>query len=179
MKKKLNYLDYLFIASMLAHFVIGVLVIIFSNDSFEKNNVFIGSVLIASGLPSLMIFFAARGHKNFRKFPYLLSALTAFIIGTMFIIFNEITPDHMFLTIGIFDIVRGLYETIDASLEVKENKFEIMEIVSAVGDIVFGILLCIKLSDGYRNHLIFMGVALIIVGIKFLCDLIVDIKRSN
>lgn len=179
MKKKLSILDYIFIASLIVHLLLGVLVIVLSNEVFEKDHIFIGAVLAVSGVPSLLIFFAASGHKNFRKFPYLTSAIIAFVVGIIFIIFDELTLDHMLLTVGIFDIIRGLYETIDASLEIKENKLEILEIISSVGDIVFGILLCIKLSDGYKNHLIFMGVALIIVGIKFLFDLIIDLKKKN
>lgn len=180
MKKKFSGFDYVLLSSMLIHIILGILIIIFSNDSFEKNNIFIGSILMVSGVPSLLIFIAAKGHKNFRKFPYLTSSIIAFVIGFIFIIFNEITLEHMFLAVGIFDIIRGLYETVDASLEIKVNKLEILEVLSAVGDIIFGVLLCIELSPGgYRNHLIFMGSALLLVGIKFLLDLIFDLKSHG
>mgnify|MGYP002515608620 CR=1 FL=1 len=179
MKHKFSVFDYVLLSAMVVHIILGVLVIVFSNDVFEKNNIFIGSILMASGVPSLLIFLSVDGHKNFRKFPYLASSIIAFVIGLIFILFNEITLDHMFLAIGIFDIVRGLYEIVDASLEIKVNKLEIMEVASAAGDVIFGILLCIKLSEGYKNHLIFMGAALLLVGIKFLLDLIFDLKSNG
>ena len=179
MKKSFNRLDVLFMLASLVHIILGIVVICFCGEEFEKNNYFVGGVLTVSALPSLLIFLSSNGFKHFRKVPYLVSSVIALVIGIVFVCCEELTPAHLFLFVGIFDICRGIFESIDAALEFKENKLEIIEIFAGLGDVLFGILLCIKLENGYKNHLIFMGVALILVGIKFAVDLILDLKRPQ
>ena len=44
------------IANIVVHIIVGSLLIIFSNEIFERNNYFIGGVLIVTGLPHLFIY---------------------------------------------------------------------------------------------------------------------------
>ena len=179
MKKKLSLYDWLTISTIIIHILLAVIIYIFNHAITDKDNVFIGTILLLTGIPSLSLFIVLKGHKHFSKFFYLLSGITAIILGLIFILCPEIHPDHMFIIMGVFDIARGLYESLEAGLEIRKNKLELIEFIPAIGDIVFGILLIIKLENGYYNHLIFAATALLVVAIKYILDLIFSIQTKH
>jgi len=158
------------------HIIFGILVIIFAHDSFEKSHIYIGSVLIFTSVPSILIYFLGGRYHNKYKMPYNFFALFGIIAGIAFIISETISIGVMCLVWGIYDIIRSAYEIFDAAHELKENKLEIIEIICAVAELAFGIILCIKLEDGIYIHLIVMGLSLILVGIKHFLDFLNDYR---
>ena len=172
-KKNKSFLLTLIIVSIF-HIIMGTLVIIFAKDSFEKNNIFIGSILIASSVPSILIYFLGGRYHNRFKIPYNFFAMFGIAAGIAFIVNSEIAIATLCIIWGVYDIVRSCYEIFDASMEVRENKLEIVEIVCALAELAFGILLCIHLEEGIYIHLVVMGISLILVGVKHGLDLIND-----
>lgn len=179
MKKKLSLYDWFTIITIVIHILLAAFIYIFNHTIEEKDNFFIGLILLITGIPSISLFITLKGHKYFSKFFYLLSGITAIILGLIFMLCPEIHQDHLFIIIGIFDIIRGLYEAIEAGIEIKKNKLELIEFIPAIGDIVFGILLIIELENGYYNHLIFVASSLVVVAIKYILDLVFYTKINQ
>lgn len=117
-------------------------------------------------------------YKLYRKTPYLVFAAISLTLGLTFLLSNEISVEHMCLIWGIYDICKAIFGIVDATIEVKDNKLEIMEIVASIGHLVFGVLLCVHLSEGITAHLIFMGVAFLIVALKFGIEFIMNLQQE-
>lgn len=179
MKKDNRLTEILLLTVAIVHILMGIFVVIFSHDSFEKDHVYIGLIILFSSIPSILIYFLGGRYKNPYKIPYNFFALYGIIAGLVFIFKEDISMTTMCVMWGVYDIVRSLYEIFDASREFKENKLEIVEIICAVAELVFGIILCIKLDDGIYIHLIVMGISLILVGVKHLLDFIKETNQKN
>ncbi len=167
------------IANIVVHIIVGSLLIIFSNEIFERNNYFIGGVLIVTGLPHLFIYLIGGGYKKFVKQPYLVFSFVSIILGIVIMICDELLPEHVYLIWGIHDIIRSGYEIFDGIRELKESKLEIIEILAGLSDMILGISLCFKQENGVKVHIIIMGVGLIIVGVRYLIEFIVKSKANN
>lgn len=167
------------IANIAIHIIVGILLIIFSNESFERNNYFIGGVLIVTGLPHIFIYLIGEGYKKFVKQPYLVFSFVSIVLGIVIMLCNELLPQHIYLIWGILDIVRSSYEIFDGIRELKESKLEIAEILAGLSDMILGFLLCFEKEEGVKLHIIIMGVGLIVVGIRFLIELIIKVRENN
>lgn len=167
------------IANIIIHILVGAALIVFSHDSFERSHLFIGLVILITGLPNLLIYLVGGGHKEFFKHPYIIFSFVAVIIGLIFILCDELSVIHMCLVWGILDIVRSAYEIFDAIRELKHDKWEIVEIVAGTADLILGILLTIEKEEGITMHLIIMGAALILIGLRFIVQLIVSSKHKE
>ena len=168
----------LLITNVIIHILVGAALIIFSHEAFERSNLFVGLVIIATGLPNLLIFLVG-GYKELFKQPYILFSFVSVIIGLIFILCDEISIMHMCLVWGILDIVRSAYEIFDAVRELKHDKLEIIEILAGTADLILGILLTIEKEEGITMHMIIMGAALILIGIRFIVELIIKSKKHE
>lgn len=167
------------ITNIIIHILVGVALIVFSHDSFERSHLFIGLVILITGLPNLLIYLVGGGHKEFFKQPYIIFSFVAVIIGLIFILCDELSVVHMCLVWGILDIVRSAYEIFDAIRELKHDKWEIVEIVAGTADLILGILLTIEKEEGITMHLIIMGAALILIGLRFIAHLVISSKHKE
>ena len=167
------------ITNIFIHILVGAALIVFSHDSFERSHLFIGLVIILTGLPNLLIYLVGGGHKEFFKHPYIIFSFVSVIIGLIFILCDELSVVHMCLVWGILDIVRSAYEIFDAIREFKHDKLEIIEIIAGTADLILGILLTIEKEEGITMHLIIMGAALILIGIRFIVELIIKTKHPK
>jgi uncharacterized membrane protein HdeD (DUF308 family) len=167
------------VTNIIIHILVGAALIVFSHDSFERSHLFIGLVILITGLPNLLIYLVGGGHKEFFKHPYIIFSFVAVIIGLIFILCDELSVVHMCLVWGILDIVRSAYEIFDAIRELKHDKLEIIEIIAGTADLILGVLLTIEKEEGIRMHLIIMGAALILIGLRFIVELIIKSKEKK
>ena len=162
----------LLIITIIAYIDIGVLALIFHNADIITSKYFIGGAIIVSNLPIVLVYLAHEYYREYSKIPYMVFVLGSIVIGVLFILSNSISLPAMCITWGAFDIARALYEAYDAATEFKGNKFELIEIAVAIGEIVFGILLIIHLSHGIPVHLIYLGISSFLIAIKYSIDII-------
>ena len=168
-----------FIVNIIVHIIVGASLIIFSNEAFERNNLFIGAIILVTGLPNLFIYLIGKGYRELLKQPYLVFSIVSVVIGVIFMLCDEISLLHMCIIWGIHDICRSAYEIFDGIRELRHDKLEILEIIAGVADLTLGVLLCIEKEEGIKMHLIIMGIALVLIGIRFLIELIITIKESK
>ena len=74
------------------------------------------------------------------------------------------------------EIVLGSIETYIDTLQIKDKEYIAwFELVLNVATVVFGVLLCMHLSEGLTLHIIFLGISLLLHGaialIKFIGSL--------
>lgn len=150
---------------------LGVSALVLCKASFIGSKYFIGGAFIAINIPTIFIYISHGYYKSYAKIPYVILVVAGIAIGTLFLLSDNITIISMCITWGAFDIAAALYKAYDASTELKENKFELIEIAACVTEIVFGILLIIHLSHGITAHLISLGVCSIAVAVKYSIDL--------
>lgn len=84
-----------------------------------------------------------------------------FATGLIFI-FSNLDVNTMCFIWGLLDIISSsllIYEKVSV---IKQNKLNILKIIVYIGEITFGVLLCIKMEGGIRGHLIFLGISLIL-----------------
>lgn len=167
------------IANISVHIIVGILLIVFSNEAFERNNYFIGGVLIVTGLPHIFIYLVGGGYKKFIKQPYLIFSFVSIVLGIVIMICDELLPEHIYIIWGVHDIIRSGYEIFDGIRELKESKLEIIEILAGLSDMILGFLLCFEQEQGVKVHIIIMGVGLIVVGVRYLIEFIVKLKEDN
>ena len=166
--KKLNIL---YLILFLIYVSVGTLVLVYSNDSREKNNVILGILILLSTLPHLILFIAQGGFKNERKYPFLMFFAIGVTIGLVTIFKSSIELNKVCVIWGCFDICRSSYEICDVIPELKEHKWlELVEFLLSSGEIVIAILLIIDEFEGIKLHLIYFGIVFIVSAIKRIAD---------
>lgn len=144
---------------------------------------YLGLLVILSSVVHILLYFIQEGYKNKDKMFYLILGLIGLSLGIVFLCNRTATIDEICFYWGILDIIRGSEELAHAIPDIKNNKLEIVEVVIALGDIVLGILLCVKGEAGITAHLVYLGVAFLLTAIKFVVDIIIDrkvgIKNEN
>lgn len=150
---------------------LGVAALVMCKASFIGTKYFIGGAFIAINIPMIFVYLSNGYYKSYAKIPYVILIIAGVAIGTLFLLSDSITIISMCITWGAYDIAAALYKGYDASTELKENKFELIEIAACVAEIVFGILLIIHLAHGITAHLICLGVCSLAVAIKYSIDL--------
>lgn len=166
--KKLNILYLLLVVCYIA---IGVFVLIFANDAREKNNEILGTLILLSSVPHLLIFVVQGGLKNSRKYPYLAFAIIGIVIGIVAMSKREMQLDKICIMWGVFDICRSSFETADTIPEIKEHKWlEFVELVLSLGEIAIAILLIIDEFEGIKLHLTYFAAVFLISAVKRIAD---------
>ena len=148
----------------------GIVVLILRHNVEVYDNIILGIILFIAGGSRLVIYFLNKGYKYSKDISFISSAI---MIGLGFVfLFSKKDIEMLCFGWGIMEIVLGLIEVYIDVLEVKEKKLAWFEMAVNVGTIVFGVLLCIKLSEGLTGHIIFLATTLflhaIITTIKFI-----------
>ena len=171
---KSRKLNILYLSLVVFYIAIGIFVLIFSNDYYEKNNLFLGILILLSSIPHLLIFVTQGGLKNDRKYPYLFFSLIGFAIGIVTICEESIPLDKVCVMWGCFDICRSSFEIADVIPELKKHKWlELIELFISLGEIGIAVLLIIDEFEGIKLHLLYFGVVFVISGIKRILDNII------
>ena len=169
--KKFRKINILYLALVVLYLAIGIFVLVFSNESHEKNNTILGVLILLSSIPHLIIFVSQGGLKHGGKYPYLFFSLIGIGVGLAAIIDKNISLDKICVIWGCFDICRASFEISDIIPEIKEHKWlELIELVISVGEIVIAVLLIIDEFEGIRVHLLYFGIVFIVSAVKRVLD---------
>lgn len=152
----------------------GITVLLLRGAGVQYDRVILGTILIITGSCKFAVFFIEQAYKLPSNF-LLISAILMIGFGFIFL-FSGTEMETLCFGWGIMEIALGAVEIQTSLFEVKEDKFQIVEIAIALGNIVFGVLLCVRLSNGLNGHLIFMGISFILTGILYLFK---HIKRKR
>ena len=163
--KKTLFTNIVYSFSVVFYLVIGIGVFTISHFDFSDKTVLLGTLIILSSVPHILIYFANRTKKS-----YLVIGFVGVAFGILFLATDMFDADEICMIWGCIDICRGTTEIINVAPTVKNNKVELIEIAISVGDIVIGVLLCIHLSGGLQLHLIYLGVAFLITAVKSLSE---------
>ena len=155
----------------------GITVLLLRQFAEEYNRILLGTTLIVAGAVKFIIYFLNKGYKN----PKNITIITSIIMISLGVIFfvSEKEIEMLCFGWGVIEIVLGLIEVYIDILEIKEDRIAIFEMVVNVATIVFGVLLCINLSNGLSVHLIFLGISLILLAIIALLKLIRRLKEPQ
>ena len=175
--KKLNIL---YLILFLIYVSVGTLVLVYSNDSREKNNVILGILILLSTLPHLILFIAQGGFKNERKYPFLMFFAIGVTIGLVTIFKSSIELNKVCVIWGCFDICRSSFEIADIIPDLKKHEWlELIELAISLGEIVFAILLIIDEFEGIRIHLIYFGTTFIVSAVKRIVQSVIEIAEKK
>ena len=158
------------------YLAIGVFVLVFANETREKNNVILGILILLSSIPHLLIFVLQGGLKNGRKYSYLFFSIIGICIGLVTIFKTSISLDKVCVMWGCFDICRSSFEIADTIPEIKKHRWlELIELLISIGEIIIAILLIIDEFEGVRLHLIYFGVVFIVSAVKRILDNVIGL----
>ena len=178
--KKSKKLNILYLCLVLLYLAIGVFVLVFANETREKNNVILGVLILLSSIPHLFIFVLQGGLKNNRKYPFLFFSIIGIGIGLVTIFRTSISLDKVCVIWGCFDICRSSFEIADIIPEIKEHKWlELVELLLSTGEIVIAILLIIDEFEGIRLHLIYFGVVFLVSAAKRILDNVIGLLNHE
>ena len=169
MYKSKEFTRVLTIISILFHLLVGIIVFIIAFQQFEVTPLILGLLIAVGSLPHIMLF-----ARDVRKHSFLVIGLVALIFAIIAMASDLFSVNQVCVIWGAIDIARGVTEIIDSAPKIRKEKLELIEIAVSLGDIVIGILLCLHMEEGLQLHLIYFGIAFVIISIRYLVGLFLD-----
>ena len=155
----------------------GIAILILRGVAEEYDAFVLGMTLLIAGFAKGFIYFINKGFTYNRNITIISSAV---MIGLGFVfLFSGRDIEMLCFGWGIMEIVLGAIEVYIDLLEIKEDKIAYLELVVNSATILFGILLCINLTDGLTVHLIFVGISLILLSINAINKFIRLLRTNN
>ena len=181
MKKFFSILDKIFeIVTPIVFIAYGIGALIFSNSNFmQQNNILILEILlIIQGVATIADFIG--GHKIRHGVNYdIVFGIVPIAMGIIFMARN-MNLEHICLIWGIFEIAKGAFEIQHLVVLVHEKDYvATVEIVLAIVEIIFGILLCIHTEEDIKIHLIVVGIVFILSAAKQIFATVMEYKQKN
>ena len=167
--KKFKIERIIYIFSIVYYLAIGIFVFIIFNQNFAENVNFLGTLIILSSVPHLLIYFIDR-----RRLTYLIIGLVGLAFGILFIATEQFDPDQVCMVWGCIDICRGSTEIISIVPHLRKHKIEWIEIAISLGDIIIGTLLIIHMAGGIKLHLIYLAIEFVISGGKNIFEFVYE-----
>lgn len=162
------------IASTIFHILFGIIIFIIAFQHYEVTQLILGMLILIGCIPHFLLYCVDRSKKG-----YLLLGTIGVAVALIAIIFKQFELTHIFIMWGVLDVCRGATEIFDSLPKVKTRKLEIIELLVSTGDIIIGILLCIHLEEGLKLHLIYFGVSFILIGLKYIIEMLVESRVKN
>lgn len=152
----------------------GAVILILRHFAYEYDVVLLGTILLISGAARAVVYFINKGYKHPRDIT-LISSIIMIGLGVVYIVSKK-DVEVLCFGWGIMEIVLGSIESYIDTLQIKDKEYIAwFELVLNVTTVVFGILLCMHLSEGLTLHIIFLGISLLLYGtialIKFVGSL--------
>lgn len=144
------------IISILSYLIGGLVVVFALNNSEYIDMLVLGIILLSIGFIETIAYFATKKYQV-EHCHALLFSIASMALGLIFI-----TGDNNYLDLetgcllwGLLEIFKGLFELYSLVYEVKEQKYRIIiDAISAIVSIVFGVLLCVHQVEGIEVHLV-------------------------
>ena len=138
---------------------------------FQFTGLVLGIILLVVSVIRIIDFMISEKHKD-RHNVALLFAIALIVMGILFI--AEVRELSMLcFGWGVIDIVLSAIEIQFAVPEIKHNKLCILEVAISCGELLFGILLCIKLESGLTGHLIYLSISLFLLAVLALLEALI------
>ena len=138
----------------------GVTVLVLRHINPEYDATLLGTRLLVAGFVELFVYASHYSFKNPSNM-FIIAGGIKVAFGFVFL-FTSRDIDSLCFAWGIADIIIACTEIFIICREIKHHPMKAFEIAVAIGDLIFGIILCVKLSHGLTGHLIFLGISLII-----------------
>ena len=164
----------LFYVLLLVYLGVGIYTIVISNQVNGTYPWRCGLLIMLSSIVHILLYIVKQGYKYKEKGFFLVIGLIGLALGIIFLVNKKADIYTICLYWGLLDIVRGSLEIKDIIPELKNNKLEIVELVISIGDIVLGILLCLRQESGLQVHVIYIGASFILTCIKLIVDEIIQ-----
>ena len=173
MKRK-NYLRYaLELIVILGYLVIGVSVLTYTIHHIPMDHVFIGFIILSTGIIEFADFFTWKYPVRIRSIQSVLTALVAVGLGAVFI-FIKMEMKLLCVLFGIYGIFSALAKTVTGALNLsRQPLLNTIRIVLSIVEIVFSILLIIRTTYSLYSHMLFLGIALTVLTFTLLIEYIV------
>lgn len=142
----------------------GITVLVLSiAHNFQFTGLILGIILLVISIIRMIDWAVSEKHKN-RHNVAIIFAIATIVLGILFI--TEVREISLLcFAWGIIDIVCSLIEIQFAIPEIRHNKLCILKIAVSMGELVFGILLCIELERGLTAHLIYLSISFFLLAI--------------
>ena len=141
----------------------GITVLVLRHINPEYDAQLLGTILLVAGFVELLVYASHYVFKDPSNMIVIAGGIKL-ALGFVFL-FASRDMDSLCFAWGVADIVIACTEIFIISREIKHQPMKGFEIAVAIGDLIFGIILCIKLSHGLTGHLIFLGISLILYSI--------------
>ena len=169
--KARNLIDTLLSYTVVLLFIAaGLTSILLKNFAEQYDGIILGTVLSVAGAARIISYFIRRGFRKANNFD-LVSGIAMVALAIVFFI-DKFDIQMLCFGWGIMEIVLGLIEIQVVIYEIRTEKIAIVQGLIAVGSIVFGILLCLKLYGGLGGHLIFLGISFFLMAALSLVQII-------
>ena len=154
----------------LTYIVGGIVVIVLNHHSLESDAKLLGIVIIICATLKLIKFIVNQEYKEGH-----LLGLGSGIIGLSFgfiFLFSTLDIVHICLLWGLYEIAFGTIDIVESLKDRRIAPIEIWTGLISVSEIIFGTLLCIHASRGINEHLIYIGITLILTSLGCLARMI-------
>ena len=152
----------------------GIAVLLLRHFADKYDAILLGTILLITGGSRAVIYYINKGYKYTRDIT-IISSLIMIGLGLVFLLSGR-DMEMLCFGWGVMEIVLGCIEVYIDMLEVKETKVAWLELIVNIATIVFGALLCIKLSAGLTVHIIFIAVSLFLLAIIALTKFLKSLK---
>lgn len=160
----------------------GIFILIFKHASTLNEFKTVAIILFVGASARLLLYLTCSFQTGtFREVTSLISGALKIVLGCMFLNLLSSNPKYSVESIclgwGLVDIALSTVELVLDGIESHEDKTKIVEGFIDLGEIVFGILICIELHHGISGHIIYMAASLIAYSLLYILKNALKLKR--
>ena len=172
--KRNNILRYsLELIVILGYLVMGITVFTYLVQSVPMDNVFIGFVILATGVIAFTEYFTWKYAVRIKTIQSAVAALATVALGIVFIVIN-MEPALFCIIFGIYGIAYAVTQIItSAMLLTRQPLLNGIKIIISITEIVFGIFLIIRTTNFLHAHMTLICVSLLVEAFVLLIEFMV------
>ena len=175
------------IAEFASNFILlalGVFILVFKQVSTLNEYKTVAIILFVGGGAKLALYSTYSFYLGtWREITSIVSGALKIVLGVMFL--NSISSDPKYsaeavcLAWGMSDIALSSIEFIMDGIDYFEDKTKAVEGAIDIGEVIFGIIICIKLVHGINGHIIFMAIAFIAYALLYTMKTLFKLKHKR
>lgn len=159
---------------VLGYLVIGVTILtyIFQNVPM-LDHIFIGAIVLALGVFRFTDFFTLKYAARIKSIQSLIASIVMIALGVIFIVFN-LDMNLLCILYGSFSIGFALVSIATAVLNMsRQPLLNGIRVIISITEIVLSILLIIRTVNSLYAHMVFVGIASIVMAVTLLIEFMV------
>ena len=172
--KRNNFLRYsLELIVILGYLVMGVTVLTYLIQSVPMDHVFIGFVILATGVIAFTEFFTWKYVVRIKTIQSAVLAIAMVALGIVFIAI-DMDPNLFCVIFGIFSIVYAVTQIVTAAiLLTRQPLLNGIRIILSITEIAFSIVLIIRTVNSLHAHMTFICISLLVEAVVLLIEYMV------